>query len=248
MNFLRKLFAKPEPKPAPAAGHGMSVPRATRVPLQALHSVRFTASEPASLGSLGISNLSGSGVGFLKRSSDAWPAVGATIAGTLTLGANSVPTRLRVVHAAGELVGATFVDEVESVRRAITDYFAVELAALRMNRVNPEMLQADPDGSPHWLYGDRGCELHFVTRADGSLVRFQLSFFGNHVEGDADGGVRAGQIVAEQDEKPRYRSSETLSTAGVDAAALRALARRFVESVAPLEPAERRALLDRLGT
>ncbi|MCM2277886.1 MAG: PilZ domain-containing protein [Oligoflexia bacterium] len=173
-------------------------PRPPRVRLGELHSVSFKAREPAGVaegGELRIANLSAEGIGFVKDLR-AWPEPGATISGTLRIGEFFQEVKAEVRHQGGNLVGCRFVETGPGFRERILQSFLTELAALRMVRVNPDVLQRPEDGFPSLYVGENGCELYVIESAEGSgeLVRFTLSFFGNQIEGTGEGELWGGEL------------------------------------------------------
>jgi|GEM_PF-4649624 len=265
MNLFSRLFTK-ESKAAsgapaatstpqfkapskPAAGV-LKIPRAARIQLSPLHRLRckviVNGQERDSL----IANLSASGVGLLTGAQTGWPTPDSLIQGSLEFPNAASPVTVsftaKIIHVSPQVLGAHFEGETDLIREEVRRYFKVELGALRMSKVAPDMLKKDADGEPHWSYGDNGCEIFYLTR-DSKIVRFNLAFFGNYAEGGDGFKTRFGQIVAaDTSEKLQYKGNEEIRwDAGVPAdLALNAV--RFVESVSHLAAGERASIISLL--
>ncbi|MGZ3699547.1 MAG: PilZ domain-containing protein, partial [Bdellovibrionota bacterium] len=163
--------------------------RAPRVTLTPLHRIEFDAGGEHAR--IPLFNISISGVGLLHEPPIPF-AVGSELPGELRVGGARYPVRLKIAHVTPKIVGASFIDRSDALKSAIESYFEYELAALTMAKVDPKYHKAEPDGDAHWIHGDR-CDLFYVTRGD-QLVRFRLTFLGNHFESTAEGGLLAGQL------------------------------------------------------
>jgi hypothetical protein len=217
-----------------------------RVTLDPLHAVSFELMEGAAKIDLG--NLSISGMGLFASSLPSEVKNNDLLEGILHCGSERVKATARVVHLGQVLIGCQFVGHDAEVNRLVQSYFSLELNALSMISVRSELLQEDPDGTPHWIHGKNNCELFFVSK-DERVIRFNLTFFGNYVEGGEEMRPKYGQIMEEDDGlgKPRHKSSALIRWDPALAAQLEPYALRFLGSVPYLEESHRKAISRVLG-
>jgi hypothetical protein len=152
---------------------------------------------------------------------------------------------IEVVFAAGAVIGCSFKKKPSNFDAELDRYFKLELAALKMKRVDREQLKPVADGDPHWLFGTSGCELYFVTKAD-RIVRFNASYFSSFVEARANdevSGVRYGRIIATETAEQSMNQSPS-SIQWVDATPeLKQTALKYFAVVPGLSDSERSQLL-----
>jgi hypothetical protein len=84
---------------------------------------------------------------------------------------------------------------------AVEAYFAAELEAQKLCEVNPMILKREPDGNPRLFRSGDTCELFLVVEDGGRLVRYQMSFLGNYIEGAAGARARFGFVYGDADKK-----------------------------------------------
>jgi len=212
-----------------------------RVQLDPLHAVRFElTNSPAKLE---LGNLSISGMGLFTRSLPAGVKNNDLLEGELICGDGRVKVTARVVHLGQTLTGCQFIGHDADVNRLVQSYFNLELSAVTMISVRSELLQEDPDGTPHWIHGKNNCELFFISKND-RVIRFNLTFFGNYIEGGEEMRPKYGQIMEEEDAlgKPRHKSSALIRWDSSLATQLEPYALRFLASVPHLEESHRQAI------
>lgn len=220
-----------------------------RVKLVPLHSAGFELPKEGSAESrtIELANLSISGMGLFTEHLLSGQNSGLKnddlIEGNLICGTQKAKVSARVVHIGKTITGCQFVGHDSDVNKLVQSYFSLELSALSMISVKPELLQEDPDGVPHWIHGKNNCELFFVSQGE-RVIRFNLTFFGNYIEGGEKMKAKYGQIVEEEDGlgKPRHKSSALIRWDAELAAQLEPYALRFLASVPHLEEAHRNAL------
>jgi hypothetical protein len=215
--------------------------RHARVKLVPLHAVSFELGDDAK--TIGLSNLSISGMGLFSESLPTGLKNDDLIEGHLICGTQKAKISARIVHIGKQITGCQFVGHDADVNKLVQSYFSLELSALTMISVKPELLQEDPDGTPHWIHGKNNCELFFVSQGD-RVVRFNLTFFGNYIEGAEGAKAKYGQIVEEDDGlgKPRHKASALIRWDAQLATQLEPYALRFLSSVPHLEDAHRKAI------
>lgn len=215
--------------------------RHARVKLVALHAVSFELGDDAK--KINLLNLSISGMGLLTEELPSGLKNDDLIEGLLICGTQKAKINARVVYVGKQITGCQFVGHDAEVNKLIQSYFSLELSALTMISVRPELLQEDPDGTPHWIHGKNNCELFFVTQGN-RVIRFNLTFFGNYIEGAEEAKAKYGQIMEEDDGlgKPRHKASALIRWDAQLAAQLEPYALRFLSSVPHLEEEYRKEL------
>jgi len=211
MGILNRLFKKENddlPTPEQEKRKRTRVDRAPRVQLGALHHISFHQKEPPVSTPLQLANLSTSGVGFMKSSSTTWPSTGSILKGDFLVAGSEIATSLQIVHISAKIVGCRIIENNAEVERMVNDYFNLELSAVRLIPVNPAILKSEPDGKPQWFKGENNCELYVVEKEQ-RLVRYNLSFFGNYIEGSPRTALKYGHIVEDEElkEGPKYKGS-----------------------------------------
>lgn len=241
MSFLKKLFGgetKPERE---------HVPRQPRVKIGSLHRIEFLrVGQPSAR----LANVSTLGMGLIKADAES-ANVGDRISGELKIGERSYPTSATVRHASGVVVGCEFNDVTHAMARAIEEYFRIEILGLKLRRMNPQYMKADPEGTPAWFTDGGSNELYFVQK-DGAIRRFHMSILGNYLEGGEKKPVRTGHVVDENDQAGHDGGRLAKASAMVELnpeASRQAieLARQLIRIVAELEPKDRDALEGLLG-
>ncbi|MDH5297479.1 MAG: hypothetical protein OEV91_00485 [Desulfobulbaceae bacterium] len=255
MGFIKEIFSRlagnapAEPAAAPEPEE-LRVTRAPRVHILPLHNIHFVMAGSGSGDPASLANLSFSGVGLLADGHRRWPPPGAMIFGDFLFGGDRHPVSMLVVRSAGKIVGCQFdSSSKERLRPLVLRYFDLELSALRLYPVDPQYLKEEEDGQPHWLRGHDNCELFLVER-EGRLVRFNLTFFGNHIEGGAELPLRFGQVVDTEegggDGGYKMKESSLISPLASFPPELLERAWRFVANIEPLAEEHRRVILWRL--
>jgi hypothetical protein len=217
-----------------------------RVTLVALHAVIFELIDTANAGlvrQVELANLSISGMGLFTEKMPPGLKSDDLIEGYLVCGTQKAKVSARVVHIGKTVTGCQFVGHDAEVNKLVQSYFSLELSALTMISVKPELLQEDPDGTPHWIHGKNNCELFFVSQGN-EVIRFNLTFFGNYIEGGKQMKAKYGQIMEDEGAlgKPRHKSSALIRWDSELAAQLEPYALRFLASVPHLDESHRSTL------
>jgi hypothetical protein len=154
-----------------------------RVAIRPLHRLHFEFGSTKTAAA--VANISVAGIGcFIDQSIALVPDKEAI--GRLAIDKTIFEIRTVFVHRHNDLAGFRFVDPSVEVAKAIEEYFAVELSALKLTQVK----SVDDDGTSRYLFqGDRNCELAFNEKG-GKLLKFSLIFLGNYLE------VEDGKILA----------------------------------------------------
>lgn len=242
MSFLKKLFpgSKSASKSQGLANSRNS--RAPRVRIGPLHEASF--SSPGLTSTLGLGNLSVSGVGLIRTGNEPVPEVGTVLQGRMKLGWREFDCSMRLVRSTPQILGCAFETPSIEFTKWIHDYFEIELTATTLTRAPASVLQADPNGAPNWLHGSNQCEVYFVARPDGSLASFNMSFFGNYIEGADGKKTRFGKVEGSEDsDKPSYKESSLIRWDASIAVDLKSVAKQFISHLESLSESERAALL-----
>ena len=155
------------------------ISRTPRVSLDRLHAISFDMETPHKQSSLGVANISRTGIGFLASHSQ-WPQPGDSVHGTLNILQYKLPTTLRVVHVTSIVTGCQFTVIGQEYSEILSHYFDAELDAIQLVKVNPEYLKPDPNGTPIWFKGLDNSELYIVHR-EKRIISFIITFLGNTI-------------------------------------------------------------------
>ena len=234
MSFLKRLLGlrgeREEERPF--------VDRSPRIQLLPLHDIRFELTSPEQVSTIQIANVSSSGIGFLRSSWNDWPAPASTLEGwvqTLSEGHNErLDITVRIARISTSVVGCSLLEPLLAWGSLVSRYFDQELAAVTMIAVDPAKLQAESDGQPHGLYGAHNTDRYFVTRPGdpNHIVRFNLTFLGNYVEGGNALPTKYGKVEeAPLRETPTYKASSLIRWNVSPDYQLVASATRFVRSI-----------------
>ncbi len=229
-----------------------------RVRVTPLHSVRYELADAKQVWELGNLSLSGAGLlcgALAAPGAPDGPASELTIEkrleGFLRLRDQLLPAPAKVVRVDPLLVGIEFEAPSALLKAGVLRFFELEFLAVEMVRADPKLLQTVPDGVPYWFHGRNGCELFFVMTPDASeLLRFELSFFGNQVEGGKGISPRFGELIADEEsevDRPTYKSSPVIRWNSSYARETAELAVRLVNGIEKLDPRHRARLLAGLG-
>lgn len=222
--------------------------RAPRVQLVPLHHVAFRkkGAEPGDP-MIRMTNLSATGAGFYRDSAPNWPKEGGTLSGHIVLGEKEYEVTLKIVYLTPNRVGGHFIQPPLALKHAVEQYFDLELAALKLDEVRPELLKEEPDGQPHWFIASDHCELFYVER-DGRVSHFHLHFFGTYMETDKSGKLRYGKVdESHSPDKPSAKESELIqSTSKPDSAVFEA-AVKFVRNIEKADPLARETICNVLS-
>lgn len=104
------------------------------------------------------------------------------------------------------------------------------------------MLKGEPDGEPYLFFGSNSCEIFFVAK-DSELLRFQLTFFGNHAEGGLGLKLKIGSIVTDESSAPRMKGSDLIRWDSRPTAAQFLMFNRFIQNVKGLPDFAREQIL-----
>ena len=192
--ILKKIFSSSKGKTGESSEKKRRE-RAPRVRISALHNIFFIPKENAVGAKVKIANISVTGVGLLRESSQNWPDAGAVIAGHFEVNqAEKVPVEFTVVHASEKVIGGQFRPPADPVRKLVNSYFKYEVMALDMALVDPKLLKEEKDGKSHLFRGDNNCELFFIEH-EGQIRRYTFTFFGNIMEWSEGRPVKFGYMV-----------------------------------------------------
>ena len=248
IGFLKKFFSRVDINLHETNKQPKRVftPRPHRIQLLSLHHVQFICKNPLIEDPIPLLNLSTNGAGLMKNAISTLPAPGTLLQGDFDFNGERHPIEMRLIHNSGQVAGCAFQGDFSQIRDRIVRYFDLELSALKMTQVKPEMLQTEADGTPHWFLGTNNCELYLVSKEE-RVIRFNLSFFANYIEGGETIPTRFGQVVEDtRIDKPKAKGSALVLWEKALPEDLLNTACRFMENVLPLSSAHRIAILEKI--
>lgn len=235
-----KVKGAPSPSKNPEYLH-----RAPRIRLLSLHGLHFERKVPAFDSKIFITNLSTTGIGFLKESGEPWPEEGSVIEGSLFSQNNHIEIQAKVIHTSTQVVGCHFEGPSKKIEDFVNRFFDLELSALRMNPVNPDILKPENDGTPFWFLGVDNCELYYTVSPNGKVLRFSLSYFGNYLEGGVGRTTKLGHVVEDEGlEKPHYKGSALIRVSPTMESSLTETALRFLTNIEKLPSDHRSQIIE----
>jgi hypothetical protein len=113
--------------------------------------------------------------------------------------------------------------------------FNVEIAALKMMKMRPELLDQIPEGKPHLFSGKSDCRLFYIEK-NGEIIQFEIGFFGNVIEGFRGASVRFSNVLYDTPSNVQYAKSHMMNTFAGDLPQLKEEASRFLDHISGLEP------------
>jgi len=220
-------------------------PRALRVELAGFLRISFQKLEDSR--SIRLKNISSGGLALLKSDLDVQLTMGEVIRGRLLIDEQSFEVEIKIVRQSEHILGAQFLVPSYDLQKAIKTYFQVELGAMSMSSMRPELLKEDPDGTPYFYYGKNDCELYVVLK-DGQLRRFEMSFFGHYIEGGPGLKARHGVIqdFDKNEDDIKFKGSRLVAQSASPREETKELALRFLEAIQALSPEIREQLRNAL--
>ncbi len=246
MSIFKKIFSK---KPSEVAAANEPTHRQPRIKLHPLHHVHFHADGIKS--SLELANISSGGMAIFHREDPALKVDG-QLRGIISIDKDEFAIEARIRHIFGILAGCQFgnesdqglpKDEYTRLKRAVENYFRIEVLALSLHPVSAAFMKKDERGISHWVTDGRQNEVYCVMDGQGMVV-FHLSFVGHYVEGGRGVPLQAG-LVHERGhhDGPGHKVAAMLDLSREPAAETLRLALTFVQNAVRL-PAEVRKELE----
>lgn len=119
--------------------------------------------------------------------------------------------------------------------------FNVEIAALKMLKMRPELLDQIPEGKPHFFSGKSDCRLFYIEK-NGQVIQYEIGFFGNVIEGFRGVSTRFSNVLYDTPSNVQYSKSHTMNTFAGDLSQLKNDAIRFLDHVSGLELSAKNAI------
>lgn len=200
MSWLKKIFSSREQEQ-----------RAARIKILSFHKVYFelliSQGKPKKIR---LVNLSTNGIGLQKDKDPSWQAQGQKIAGHLVIHERRYPITLEVKHVTGTTVGCQMTQKDLNVERAIEEYLLYEITGIGLQPVRDDILKPQHDGHPIWFVDGHKNEL-FAVEKNGVVVRFHMTFLGNHIAWKKGDVLRVGYIVEpKSSDEPGYKPSDQI--------------------------------------
>jgi len=168
--------------------------REPRLNESVLKDVQFQYSESAT--PLEVANLSCSGIAFKNVQTPASLSPGSMIRGTLHVLQDDIEVSATVVRIDDFVIACSFTMKTSHIDRVLRKYFQIEIAAMKMNPMNPDHLAPSSEGTPHCLNGDLDHKLYFLE-TDGEIHYFELSFQGNDIEATKGNPLKVRRIFSD---------------------------------------------------
>ena len=226
MGLIKKIFGDHT-----VNAKATEIDRAPRITLSALQNMVFR--DETAQWNLG--NISVTGMGVLHDGKPSWKIFD-VVKGLLVIDRDKFDVQIRVRHLTGILAGCEFVGANSTLQRAIENYLRVEIVALSLYPVREIFLKVDPRGQVEWLTDGRQNEFYCV-HDDNGVVAYNMSFFGNYIEGGRGMTPRSGHLVEGKNDEPAHgghKPSTLLDvSAGIDPSVGR-LGEVFVRNIAGL--------------
>lgn len=157
--------------------------RSPRLQGSSLHRVSFySRSDIFAIGTLEVSNISFTGVGFIRPGHDMGLQKKDVFAGELKIDDVAVNLECEVVHEGSPILGCRILNRSEQLDDVLTRHFMHALDRVKLKKARKEELEWHPHGSPQLYFGDENTQIYFVEDS-GRLVEFRVSFFGNLLAG-----------------------------------------------------------------
>jgi hypothetical protein len=202
---------------------------------------------PVQVADVKLLNISVTGVALIRGQTIQWPSPGDIIEGLLIMENRSFPIRIKIAHLSKDIVGGSFEPDAKlaQAQAAIRSFFSVELTALCTMKVDPKYHKKDPDGDAHWIHGDNA-DLFYVTKGT-TLVRFRMTFLGNHYEGGDDLPLTIGLVAGGERDGDEMRKGSELVNEMKTTPDMIELGKKFLKSIPHLAPEHRKSILDFLS-
>ena len=158
-----------------------------------------------------IANLSVSGIALFRNSNPGFqPELGTIIPSKIRFENQLFDVSLEVRRIEDSLLAFRFDKRIYELDRAIRSRFNVELAAMKMMKMRPELLKQTQDGQPHSFVGKSDCRLYYIQEG-GQITRFEIGFFGHVIEGFRDQPIRFGIVVPDTPGDMQYDKAHQLN-------------------------------------
>jgi len=250
MSFFKRIFAK---KSDDEAVKGEYPNRQPRVHLHPLHHVHFHADGVKN--ALDVANISSGGMAIFYRE-DLSVKVGGQVCGIVSIDKDEFAIEARIRHIFGVLAGCQFnhdgnqdlsASEHIRLKRAVENYFRIEVLALSLHPVSPAFMKQEERGTSHWVTDGRQNEIYAVMDGKG-LVIFHLSFVGHYVEGGRGCALQAGFVHERgHHDRPGHKAAAMLDLSRMPNAETLRLTLAFVQNATRF-PAEIRREIEEILT
>lgn len=172
--------------------------RDKRIRILPLHEILFTLDDSSE--KIELVNLSITGAGLLKESREEWPPVGSVLSGEFTYRKTRYPVEMHIKHINSNIIGCDFSEtHRDSMRKLVTSYFDIELNALQLVKIDSQYIKQRYDGESSWFRGADNCEI-FLVENENNIIYFNMSFFGNYIEGGEDKSISVSNVIDDDGE------------------------------------------------
>lgn len=157
---------------------------------------------------LPIDNISYSGVGINRQDCPIEFQQHSILKGNLVTTSLSVPIEFKVIRIQQNIIGCEFIHPPVQITNLIANQFNLEMSALKVIQINPQILGENKDGQPWWFKNESGDEIFLIESKENTIVRFSITFGNDYLEWNTQQGLRHAQL--EQDDRGNHIKGATL--------------------------------------
>jgi len=163
--------------------------KTVRVSVGPIHQITFRVKDGNDYHDGVLLNISYGGLGF--RSFKVLE-VGMTIDAVLGINDNLFEVSLIVEHVRPTMIGTSFATYSPALIIELGKYFNAEIHGLSLIEVNENLLRHTDEGKSHFFRA-QNCEIFYVENSN-RLIRFEITFYGNYIEGEPGFPARFGYL------------------------------------------------------
>lgn len=189
-----------------------------------------------------ISNISTTGIALDRDAMPEFaPAMNSAIIGVVEIDGkrHSVPMSLKRVDS--KVLAFQYQKRDFDFDTDLKKKFNVEIAAMKMLKMRPELLEGSVDGVPHAFNGKSDCRLFYMEKG-GQVIQFEVGFFGNVIEGFHGDAVRFSIVMHDTPADVQFVKSHSMNPYAGDLSQLKEEALRFVQNVGGLDPSAKNTI------
>lgn len=190
-----------------------------------------------------IFNISTTGIALDRESMPEFaPAMNSAVIGVIEIDGkrHSVPMTLKRVDS--KILAFQYQKRDFDFDTDLKKKFNVEIAAMKMLKMRPELLKGAVEGNPHAFNGKRDCRLFYVEKG-GRIIQFEIGFFGNVIEGFHGDDIRFSIVSHDAPTDVQFVKSHSMNPYVGDLPQLKDEAIRFIQHVDGLDPVAKNTIL-----
>lgn len=225
------------------------VDREPRILSNGIEGVLFIAETDQGKIQVHVANVSFSGIALIQDPlENQLFSSGEILRGKIIISEKSYTVSLKVVRIDRSLIGCEFVEKSVELEQELKEEFDIELAGTHMNRMRDDLLAAVPNGTPHCFNGKHDCRLYYIQDGD-AVVQFDVSVFGNVIEGFQGEKLRYGNLYADRPTHDiRKKKTLILDTVHSSSDQIRGEAIRFIQAIELLDKVSKESIIRAIQT